>query len=106
MKIITTIALSILSLNSYSDSIEDCYKKAVFEKETFEAALSGVKLADYLEGIEVSKRKDALSLYQLYNAYSGGRLNGHYQETTPEFWAHTMAEGNSIDCYQTALGFQ
>jgi hypothetical protein len=50
--------------------------------------------------------KHALELYNYYNSYSAGRLNGHFQETTPEFWVHTTAEGSSIECYRKALGIQ
>ena len=105
MKIIT-IALLMVSLHSYADSIEECNEKASFEKETMAAALSGITIRDYLEGIDRSKWEHAILVYENHNAVSHSKINGNFQATTAEFHFHTTLESDSITCYRDALGMK
>ena len=104
MKILTTLALLLLSLNSYAKpTIEECNEKADFEKEAMAAALSGKTIRDYLQGIDRSKWEHALKVYELYNTVSIARINGKFQTTTLRFHLSTMLESDSLECYREAL---
>ena len=107
MKILTTLALLLLSLNSYAEpTIEECNEKADFEKATMTAALSGKTIRDYLQGIDRSKWEHALEVYGYYISFSTARINGKFQTTTLEALATMRIEDNSISCYREAIGMK
>ena len=107
MKILTALALLILSLNSYAEpTVEECNEKAAFEKETMTAALSNIPVGGYLEGIDRSKWEHALKVYEYYNTVSVAKINGKFQATTAEFHFHTTLESDSITCFREALGMK
>ena len=103
MKMITTLALLILSLNSYAEpTIEECNEKAAFEKETMKAALSGITIRVYLEGIDGSKWEHALDVYGNFISFSAARITGKFQTTTFAMMAHWRVEDSSISCCREA----
>ena len=107
MKILTTLALLLLSLNSYAEpTIEECNEKADFEKATMTAALSGKTIRDYLQGIDRSKWEHALTVYERYNSFLMARNNGKFQTTTLESLIRAMVEDASIACFREALGMK
>ena len=114
MKIIAIVLLA-LSFNSYSElitdfsglhtkrTLEECNVVAAFRRATLEAAMSGVSVAAYIEGLDQSKIEEAIALYLLYNSYATALINGHFKEVDPDFWIHTDVEGELLMCYERAL---
>lgn len=104
MKTIATIALLVVSLNSYArPTIEECNEKAAFEDETLNTVMSTTRIHQYLTTIDRSKWEHALKVYELYNTVSVAKINGKFQTTTLRFHLSTMLESDSIECYRKAL---